>query len=229
MRASSWLRVRTVTLIAVTLGTALLLASPSEATTTRTVTAKANPTAALASHQVTFSGKLSASPTGSSVKIQRYVGSSWVTAKATVTKTGGYYSTKVTLPSTPKAYKFRALAPATKTLALAKSPTVTVTALRKTAFFFGPIYQGDAHVGGDMGVAGSLKGPCTAGAAVALQRKIGTTWTKVGSAATTSQSNVCPFQVTDHNAQSGLYRVLIARKGLNSSVVSSAMQVDPLP
>ncbi|MFL6024765.1 MAG: hypothetical protein ACJ72O_15615 [Marmoricola sp.] len=206
----------------------VLLAPASDAATTRTISVHVNPNAAIAGHQVTFNGVLGRSPKGSSVKIQRYVGTKWVTAKATLTTTStGVYATKVTLPTTPKVYKFRALAPGTSKLRVAVSATISVTALRKTAFFFGPIYPADAPLGGDMTVAGSLRSPCTAGAQVSLQRRIGSTWTTVGTSSTTSSSSVCPFQVTNHNAQPGLYRVSIARKGLNAAVTSAATQVDP--
>lgn len=218
-----------VTRIATVLGSALLLVTaagvgPTSAATSRTLTAKSTPTAALAGTQVTIAGKLSSSPKGSTVRIQRYNGSSWITSRTTTTGTGGAYTGKVTLPSTPKAYKYRAYAPATRSLASAKSATLTVTALRKTRFnkIFGTSNDFvllNAKQGDPSAANGSLASPYTAGAKVVVQRRPGSGSPWATLASSTIQSSGA-FEIPFDNAQSGEYRIVVSRKGLNSSAVS---------
>ncbi|MCZ4499114.1 MAG: Ig family protein [Marmoricola sp.] len=121
----SFLAVAAALLLAV-----LGLTAPAGAATARSITLAATPTAAAVSTPVTFSGKVTRSPVGSTVRIEVRSGSTWVTATTTPTTTSaGAFSAKVTLPATPATYTVRSHATATSTLSDAVSPSVTVTAV----------------------------------------------------------------------------------------------------
>lgn len=209
-------------LCAALVGSALLLAPAAEAKAiSRTVTIKATPNAAVGGTKVTFGGKLSKSPKGSKVKIQRKVGKKWVIAKATTTSTpAGAYATKVALPAKAGVYKYRAFAPKVGNRKAATSKVIAVASLRKTTFFklSNRDFVMQSTGNGDPGSAiGRLNTPCTPGAAVTLQRKDAGVWKSFGTS--TIQSN-CLFKVDFPNAQSGEFRVYVARKGLNASALS---------
>src|SRR5690349_20586504 len=127
-------RTRIVTVLFVALGS-LMLVAPAEAAVTRTVTIKSVPKAALKTTKVTFSGVLTKSPKGSTVKVQRKSGQNWINVKATTTTTAaGAWSVQVALPATAGYYRYRSFAPAKPGLKAATSSAITVTALRKTRF-----------------------------------------------------------------------------------------------
>lgn len=105
--------------------------SPSAtALTSRTISLSASTTTPDSGTNVTFSGTLSNSPTGSKVAIQYLSGSTWVQLSTTTTSTaGGAYAKTLTMGnvSADSSYTLRAVAPATTTLAAAVSSNVTIT------------------------------------------------------------------------------------------------------
>src|SRR5689334_670250 len=133
----SSLRRRLWSAIAVTIGVLLVLtglSAPAQAVTTRTISLAASPTAQVAGSKFLFSGHLTKTPTGSTVKLERKVGSSWVSVTSVKTlNTSGYFGANVTASSTPGSYFFRARAGASSKYSAATSKTVTVTALRKVS------------------------------------------------------------------------------------------------
>lgn len=219
-------RISVVVLLTSLVASVLLLVSPAQALAARTLSIAASPVAALGSTNVTFSGKVSKTPAGSNVKIQRKVGTKWVTVKTVKTKgSGGAYAATLARPAKAGYYVYRAFAPKFEGLKAALSKAVTVASLRKTAFVkvggFDVLYQGDAVAGDATKAIGSLARTFTAGAPATLQRKVGTVWTKVG-ASTVAANGV--FQI-DFTAKTGVYRVVIGRKALNASATSVARTV----
>lgn len=158
---------RTTTRTAIAIGAGMLLAltglaAPAEAATTRTLSLAANPTTVVAGGTVTFSGVLSKSPTGSSVQIQRKVGASWVKVISTSTTTsGGKYAVKVTQPTTPTVYTYRAASAPTKTLAAAYSAKVNIRVIQSPD---APVISTTTLPTGHKGVAYSQPLQATGGA-----------------------------------------------------------------
>ncbi|MFL6023427.1 MAG: putative Ig domain-containing protein [Marmoricola sp.] len=105
------------------------LVGPAQAAVSRVLTISASPTSAYGGTQITYAGSINHTGAGQGIKLQRKVGTSWVTVTSVNTTTGGAYKIKTTLTSTAGAYIFRTAAPAQRTLALAYSRSVTVTSL----------------------------------------------------------------------------------------------------
>jgi hypothetical protein len=120
-----------VVLVAGLLGALLVgaLVGPAQAATARTIYIKASPTSAYAGTKVTYSGSVTNSGAGKTVRLQRYTGSSWVNVVSTTTTSGGAYSLKASMYATAGTYTLRTTAPATGTLATAYSRTIRVTSL----------------------------------------------------------------------------------------------------
>lgn len=225
MLAMSRSRITFVVLFTALVSSALLLVSPAQAAlTARTVSITASPIAALTSTNVTFSGKLSKSPKGTNVKVQRKVGTKWVTVKTVKTKgPGGAYAATVVRPAKAGYYVYRAFAPRFEGLKAALSKPVTIAALRKTTFVRPDdvnefVLQSTGK--GDPGTAiGRLKAPYTAGAKAVVQRKISGVWTTLGNSTVTSNGI---FVIGYPDSQSGEYRIVVSRKSLNASAVSKS-------
>ncbi|RNL78964.1 putative Ig domain-containing protein [Nocardioides marmorisolisilvae] len=118
--------------LAVVLGATLVvvgLVGPAQALTARTVYIKASPTSTYGGTKVTYSGSVTHTGSGKTVRLQRWNGSSWINVVSTTTKTGGAYSLKATMYSTAGTYKMRTVAPKTSTLATAYSRTISVKSL----------------------------------------------------------------------------------------------------
>jgi len=105
------------------------LVGPAQAATARTIYIKASPTSAYAGVKVTYSGSVTHTGAGKTVRLQRYTGSSWINVTSTTTTTGGAYSVKATMYSTAGTYKLRTVAPSTGSLATAYSRTISVKSL----------------------------------------------------------------------------------------------------
>ena len=105
------------------------LVGPAQAATARVLTLTVSPTHAVGGTQITYSGAVSKTGTGQSIRLQRKVGTSWVTVKTGTTTTGGKYSITATLTSTAGLYTWRTAAPAKGTLATAYSRAVNVRSL----------------------------------------------------------------------------------------------------
>lgn len=216
-------RITIAVLFAALLSSALLLVPPAQAAlTARTLSITAKPVAALTSTNVTFSGKLSKSPKGTNVKVQRKVGTKWVTVKTVKTLgPGGAYSATLVRPAKAGYYSYRTFAPRFEGLKAAVSKSVTIAALRKTTFFRPDgnnefVLQSTGK--DDPGTAiGSLNKPFTAGATAVVQRRIAGVWTTLGNSTVTSNGM---FVIGYPDSQSGEYRIVISRKGLNAGAVS---------
>ncbi|MFL6154919.1 MAG: putative Ig domain-containing protein [Marmoricola sp.] len=118
--------------LAVLLGALLVvtgLVGPAQATTARTIYVKVSPSSAYGGTEITYSGSVTNTGSGKTVRLQRYTGSSWINVVSTTTKSGGAYSLQASMYSTAGTYKLRAVAPATGSLATAKSRTVSITSL----------------------------------------------------------------------------------------------------
>lgn len=102
--------------------------APAQALESRTLTLSASRSTAPVSGKVTFSGKVSKTPRGTNVKIQRKIGKKWVSVVTTRTTSAGAYAVKVRLPAKAKRYLYRAYAPGFEGLKPATSAVVTVKA-----------------------------------------------------------------------------------------------------
>lgn len=213
------------------LASLLLVGPAAQAAISRSITIHAAPKAAIHGTKVTFAGKLTNSPPGSMVKVQRKAGAGWVAAKTAHTSNGaGNWSVKIALPATPGNYRYRAYAPATGPLKAATSSVIVVTSLRRTTFYVVPmcpcpiIYPAPGQVvaGSDMAVGGRLNKPFTVGARISLQRKNGSVWQTRGTSTVTSTG---AFIVHDTNPQTGVYRVIVDRQGLNSAATTPPRMV----
>lgn len=212
----------------VALVAALLVLStmrPADAAVRRTLTVAATPNAAVTGTAVKFSGRLSGSPRGSTVTIQRRVGSTWVLARSTrTTNAAGAYAIRVKVPSFAGTYAFRAFAPSKGRLAVATSRVIRVTALNQTfvALNASPL---TVPVGSSTTLSGTVT-PYVAGTTVTVQRQNGSTWTNL----TTTQVNAYGryskrVQVTT----TSVYRVSVPRVGLDSAAASPSRLITSGP
>ncbi len=197
------------------------LVAPADAATSRTVSAHVSTGAALAGSKVTFSGTLSKSPKGSTVKVQRLSGSTWKSIVATRTTTrAGAYSVAMTLPSAPATYSFRVLAPATSKLKSAHSGTIHVSALQRTSAV---IAASPTTIGqGGSSLLGGAVSPFVTGTVVTIQQLSGSSWVTTGTHALSSNGTFA-FGVSPTSTTS--YRVSVPRAGLNASTTSASTTV----
>lgn len=111
------------------------LNAPAQAATARSVSITVSATSITAGESVTFSGTLSKSPKGSTVKVQRKNGDAWGTVGTTTTSTAaGKYSVKVKPPTTANTYTYRAVAPRTSKLATAISTSTVKVKVNAGAY-----------------------------------------------------------------------------------------------
>ena len=211
----------TIAVTAAMLLTAVGLVGPAEAATARSVSLGVSPSVQNVGATVTFSGKVTKSPKGSTVKIQRKSGTSWVTVSSTkTTSSSGAFAARVTLPSTAAVYSYRAGAAKTKTLATAYSTSVTVTATRKVAISIG-VSSASVAPGGSTDVSGNVS-PYVAGSRVAVQRLDAGQWVTAG---TTTISSTGAYTLTVKPTASTSYRAAVGRNGLNGTATSSPVPV----
>lgn len=216
------------TALALALGVLLVVtgfSAPAEAAIARSISVSATPSTVAVRAPVTYSGTLSRSPIGSTVRIQRKSGSTWVLARTTTTTTaGGKYSVRLNAPATGGSYRFRAFAPAAGTRAAAISAPITVTALNRTTATLtatpATIAPGQASV-----LSGTVS-PRVAGTALTVQRYTGSAWvndtvTQVSAAGTYSKA-VSPSATT-------IYRVQVPRAGFNGAVTTASRSVTVVP
>ncbi|MCW2855989.1 MAG: Ig family protein [Marmoricola sp.] len=197
------------------------LATPAQAATGRSISVAAAPTSAFGGISVVIHGGVTHSPTGSLVKIQRLVGSTWLTVVNTRTTTaGGAYSARTTLPATAAVYSYRAQAPATSRLARTTSATVHVTSLRHVAISFDAT-PSSIVLGASTTVGGSVA-PTASGTRVTIQRLSGSTWVTVGTTAVTS---VATYSLVVVPSGTTTYRAVVAQRGINASATSAPATV----
>ncbi|MGN6161025.1 MAG: RCC1 domain-containing protein [Marmoricola sp.] len=187
MRTGRILSLRAVAVIAAGITVVALSAAPSQAAlVTRSITFSA-PSSALTSAKITVSGKVTHSPKGTLVSIQRASGKSWVgVSNVRTTTTTGAYSAKFYVPKTRGKYTYRAVSPATSKLARVISVTRSIIVRTpSTATLVSPTTT--ATSGQVVTLTGKVT-PVIAHRAIALQRRVSpsTTWTKIASLVTTS-------------------------------------------
>src|SRR5690242_15259154 len=117
----------------------------ASAVTPRSVT-MAMPSTVTLGATVSFSGSVSKSPSGSTVRIQRRSGTSWVTAQTIRTRSGGRYSGRFVARSA-STLTYRAYAPRTSKLAAAVSRPRTLQVLRSFTSAPKPSIDGTPEVG----------------------------------------------------------------------------------
>ncbi|RNL60735.1 hypothetical protein EFK50_20740 [Nocardioides marmoriginsengisoli] len=201
------------------------LQPPAGAATKRALSITASPTSAVAKSAVTVSGKLTRSPRGTVVKIQRKVGTKWVAAGSTRTKTAaGAYAAKVTLPATAAVYSYRAIAVKTKKLKAATSRTIKISALARVV----ATLKSSADVvpaGQSVTLSGTVK-PFTKFAIVSIQKKVGSTWQ---TAAVAGLGTTGTFSQAIPLTETTTFRLSVPRKGLYLAAVSAEKKVTTNP
>lgn len=198
---------------------------PAEAATARTLSAVAKPSAGVVKSSVAISGVLSKSPKGSPVAIQRKIGSKWVTAKTVKTTTsGGKYSGRVTLPSTPGTYSYRATAAAKGSLKAATSPTIKVAALTPVSATIKttPAPPATLVAGAQATTSGTVK-PFVTGTTVTIQKFVNNAWSSTGVTAKLTSKGTFTAKVVVK--QGTVFRVYVPRVGLKASAVSTGVAV----
>lgn len=198
-----------------------LVAPAAQAATARSLTVRATPAAAYGGTTVTFSGRVTRSPKGSVVRIQRKTASGWVLARTTrTTNATGSYSVKLARPSAPAVYAYRAFAPKTPRLKAAYSPATRISSLRHTA---ATITATPASIsqGGTSALSGSVS-PFVAGTTVSVQRQSGSSWVTVATTPLTASGSFSQ-SVTPTTTTS--YRVVVPRAGLNEGTSSATTTV----
>lgn len=222
-RTKHWSSVAVLIALLVTLGG--LVAAPAQALTARSISTTATPTSAYAGTAVTFTGRVTRSPIGTLVRVQRRAGTAWVNVATTRTvNSRGAYKARVTLPSNAAVYTFRAASPATRKLARTRSSAVAVTALRHTT---ATLTASPASV--DAGDSSTLSGsvsPYVANTTVTVQRLVGGAWTNVASTPVTSNGT---FSKAVSPSTTSSYRVYVPRAGLNGSTISPTHTVTVVP
>ncbi|WP_183407205.1 putative Ig domain-containing protein, partial [Nocardioides marmorisolisilvae] len=220
----SSLRRRLWSAIAISIGVLLVLgglSAPAQAVTSRSISLSSKPTAGVGGSKVVLSGTVSKTPTGSTVKLQRKSGSSWVTSTLTKTKTSsGSFSFTVTLSSTAGSYYYRATVSATSKLGAATSKTVTVTSLHKVTVSLkaSPTTITKAQ---SVKLSGTVK-PFVSGDVGFVQRFNGAKWIDL---TTVILSKTGTFSRSFTVSASTTYRVYVPRHGLNATGLSAATKV----
>ncbi|RNL78963.1 beta strand repeat-containing protein [Nocardioides marmorisolisilvae] len=161
----SSLRIRYTSAIAVLAGLLVLttgLIGPAHAATARSISITPSPTSAYGGVKITYTGTVTHTGSGQTVRLQRKNGASWVNVSSTTTTSGGAYSVKGTMYETAGTYTLRTVAPATGSLATAYSRTVNVTSLGANPNT--PVITTTSLPDGDKGVAYSATLAKTGGA-----------------------------------------------------------------
>ncbi len=161
----------------------------ASAVTARSVTLTM-PSTAVVGSGVTVSGSLSKSPSGSTVKIQRRSGTSWVTALTVRTRSGGRYSGKLTVRGAGT-WRYRAYAPRTSRLAAAVTRSRGLNVLRTFASVPRPSIDGTPEVGRTLKVVTGAWSPAPA---------FGYRWLRDGAPIAGATSSAYDVTVADLNA-----------------------------
>ncbi len=197
------------------------LAAPASAATARSLSISISPSAVNAGGSVSVSGRLTKSPSGATVRIQRKVGTSWVTATSTrTTSSYGGYKVKLTMPTTPGKYQFRSIAGATASLLAATSATATATALRKVVVKL-VSNKTTIGVGETIQLSGKVS-PFRAGTVATIQRFNGIRWSTL---VTVTISTTGTFKRFLKPEATTTYRVVVPRTGLLATGISPSVRV----
>lgn len=197
----------------------------ASAATTRVITTAASPGVGVAGTAVTFTGKISKSPKGTPVLIQRKVGAKWVKAGSTRTvNAAGNYAVRLTRPKAIASYSYRAHVVKKGNLKAATSKATTVAALRRT-FASLSATPANTTVGTTVTLSGTVI-PFVKGTTVTLQRKVGSTWSNVTTTAVTTNGTFSKGVIP---TTSTAYRASVARAGTNAPVISNERSVAAKP
>jgi len=220
----SSLRRRLWSTIAVTIGVLLVLtglSAPAQAVTTRTISLAASPSAPIAGTKVLLFGYVSKSPIGTSVRIERKSGTSWVSVTSAKTHSSkGYFSASVTASSTAGKHYYRARVGATRTLSAATSKTVTVTSLHRVTVTM-KATPSTLELGDKTTLTGTVK-PFVAGDTGFIQRFNGAKWIDL-TTATISRTGTFRREFTPQATTT--YRMYVPRTGLNAAGYSPNTKV----
>ncbi|MGO4256215.1 putative Ig domain-containing protein [Marmoricola sp. RAF53] len=198
-----------------------LVAPPAGAATARSLALSPRTATVGAGTAVTFTGRVTKSPRGSLIRVQRLSGSTWVNATSVrTTSKVGRYSAKVTVPASGGTFRYRAVAPATTKLRTAVSPAATVTGLRRTTASISAA-PATIALGGSSTLSGTVT-PFVSGTVVAVQRLSGGTWTTEDTASVSSSGG---FSAAVSPTTTSTYRVAVPRAGVNAGTVSTAVTV----
>ncbi|RNL66150.1 hypothetical protein EFK50_00525 [Nocardioides marmoriginsengisoli] len=215
-RQLSW-----VALLAAALLVVSGLLAPAQAATKRSISIAVKPTTAYAGSAVTVSGKITRSPRGTVVKIQRKVGKKWVAVGSTKTTTAaGNYARKVTLPRAGGTYSFRAVSSKTKKLRAATSRTVRVVALRKVTATI-KVSRTPIQLGTQVTISGTIT-PSVPGKIAFIQRFNGAKWTDLMTATISKKGT---FSRTYTPPASTRYRVYVPRIGVYAAAASAPVDL----
>jgi alpha-tubulin suppressor-like RCC1 family protein len=205
----------------------LLTAPSASAATSRSASANFSTTSTVSSAHVSVSGKITHSPKRSSVRLQRKSGSSWTTVTTTsTTSTSGTYTATISVPAKIGSYYFRSYAPAKGSLKAAASRSVKITVRTKVAISL-TRSASTVLTSATVTLTGRVK-PFVKGARVEIQRKSGTTWVDVTSAALSSGGI---YAATIHVPSTrGLcyYRTTSPVRGSLAAAVSAAVPINVL-
>ncbi|MCW2784642.1 MAG: Ig family protein [Marmoricola sp.] len=201
------------------------LPGAASAATGRSLSIGASATAVAPKGSITFSGKLTRSPKGSAVVIQRKSGKSWVKAKAVkTTSAGGAYSAKITVSGTRGTYAYRAFAAKKGSLKAATSRTISIAVLTK-AFASLTATPTTVTAGTSTTLAGAVY-PFVKNTVVSVQHWNGSGWTTQTTAklaANGTYSKAVALSVTT------TYRVSVPRAGSNAPATTPSKIVVAKP
>jgi hypothetical protein len=197
------------------------LISPAQAATSRSLSIAVRPTTAYAGGTATFSGRLTHSPRGTVVHVQRKAGKRWVTTRnLRTTSSAGTYSGAVPMPAAGGTYAFRAVATKTRALRSATSRTVKVVVLHRVSATIKP-NRPVIRLGDPVTLSGSVA-PFRAGQVVFIQRFNGASWTIVTTATLsrkgTYSRSFSPIATT-------VYRVYVPKVGYNAAASSPSTRL----
>lgn|GEM_PF-6915841 len=201
-------------------------AAPASAATKRTVTL-AVAKSVVAGGKVTFQGKVSKSPKGTKVTIERKSGKKWVKVKTTKTKNAkGTYAVKVKLTKAGKAtYRAKVAKGKSKgkTLRAATSKARTVTVKPKpTKRSVSLTASKAAVVVGDVVTLQGKASKSPKGTKVTIERKAGTTWTKVATVTTSNAKGTYASKVAVTTVGVTEFRATVARTTVKKKVLAAA-------
>ncbi|MET3961955.1 hypothetical protein ABIE44_001889 [Marmoricola sp. OAE513] len=200
-------------------------AKTRKATISRSVSISQSASTTLVKGAVTFSGRLSKSPKGSTITLQRRIGSTWVGIKSTRTTTsGGAYKVTLTQPGSAGTYAYRAYAPRKKKLRAAASRTVSVRALNRTTVTLvaNPTL---IPAGSSTTLTGTVK-PFVRNTLVAVQKNFNGTWTNITTTALAADGT---FNKVVAVGPTTPIRISVPNAGNNAAAVSPTVTVSTTP
>lgn len=197
------------------------LTAPAEAATRRSLSIAVKPTTAYSGTSVTFSGRLTRSPKGTVVHVQRKSGKKWVAVRnLRTTSSAGNYSGGVPMPMTGGTFSFRAVATKTKKLRTATSRTVKIVVMRRVAATI-KATPSLIQLGSPMTLSGTIA-PFVAGKVAFIQRFNGATWTDVTTAIISKKGT---YARTFSPIATTVYRVYVPKVGYNAAAYSASTKL----